>query len=177
MKSYLKSVFFVLIFLTTLNTFSQDKVFRVGFTSGININLSDLEYYDDDFEVGDNVDNLGFQGGVVFNVSFTELLGLQTELLFESRSGFDAGYISVPILAEVKPVKGLSIQAGPKVGVLIYDEYGDFYASGEFYDSFNAGIMAGVQYVAPFGLFANIRPNYSFTNEIFLINLSLGMLF
>jgi hypothetical protein len=88
--------------------------------------------------------SIGYHGGVFANISFSDFIGFQPELLFSMQGGkyklnglssgiididvgdilniesvkinCQFGYINLPLLLEIKPVANLGILVGPQVG-------------------------------------------------------------
>ena len=99
--------------------------------SGININLLEKDGW-----------TAGYHGGVFANISLSEMIGIQPELLFSMQGGkhkpsdlfsevmefdvseatlsYQLGYINVPLLLEIKPVANLGILVGPQIGYNVY---------------------------------------------------------
>ncbi|WP_109299153.1 porin family protein [Aquimarina sp. AU474] len=119
-----KIVLFLLtsIFITAV---SQAQEIKFGVKGGLN--LSTLS--------GDSPNISGrtsFHGGAVLEVKFNDKFALQPELLY-SEQGASAengqlvnietklrlNYINIPILAKYYLTKGLSVEAGPQLGILI----------------------------------------------------------
>jgi hypothetical protein len=128
MKNLSKVMVFCLLTLFSVQSFAQ----KIGIQGGINLaNMlvkDDETTYSDEFKM-----NLGFNGGVTFEVGFGKLLGLEAGLIAESK-GFkwefdildtkvstkaNLLYLDVPVLLKVGPSFGSAkvfVAAGPYVG-------------------------------------------------------------
>lgn len=168
--------------------FAQDKFFRVGPIIGMEVTSSSAEPWP--------------RGhfGIATNFSFSEKMGLQAEIIAQSRdllysslgipskwedTSANYGYILVPLMFEFKPFdNAISFQAGPRFGFKAWEaiKYGETDFSSLYYDvndSFEIGFLAGAQYVTKFRMFASIRGGFSHTTSSSggVVALSLGFLF
>ena len=181
-----KILFFVAALFIVNGAFSQDVKFGIkagaNFSSLSPFEASDmgiiLKIYDKDGM------SFGYHGGVFANISFGDLLGFQPEFLFSMQGGkmkmgkffnefddddynygsikfsYQFGYISLPLLLEIKPVDKLGILVGPQIGYNIISSATAEYEgqkgtiSGSEFDEdiymgmqkFDAGIAMGLQY-------------------------------
>ena len=165
-----------LALFSCISLVAQEKTFRFGPTLGV-----EFPFTVGSLDLGNGSEPTQLirgQIGFAFNISFSDKIGLQPELLYQSRvidgdlSGIENsaysnsyGYVLIPIMFDLKLVKGLSLQAGPRIGILVTTDEDDFYASnGPSAQSTEVAAMFGPQYVTPFGLFFNIRAEYTFTS-------------
>ncbi|MDO6431330.1 porin family protein [Flavitalea sp. BT771] len=154
MKS--KSIFLSLLLVgfAVINTRAQGV--HLGVKGGANIFKVDGQGYDQGFHFGYNV-------GAFAELNFTSSWGIQPELLWNQtnyRTGtqfssiYPGGlndvkgklnYLSVPLLLSYRPVKLLSLQAGPQFGILLSqdknlaDNTKDAFKKGDF------SLVGGVQ--------------------------------
>ena len=128
MKSKSIVLSLLLIGLAVMNTRAQG--IHLGVKGGANIFKVDGQGYDQGFHFGYNV-------GAFAELNFTSSWGIQPELLWNQtnyRTGtqfssiYPGGlndvkgklnYLSVPLLLSYRPVKLLSLQAGPQFGILL----------------------------------------------------------
>jgi hypothetical protein len=122
-----KSIFFLLV-LSSMS-FVQAQGFKIGGKLGANITgLNGLQ-----FEEGFN---FGYHAGGFAEIMFSKKFGITPEVLLSQTSltpatSFDAlrpdlasvntiklNYINIPVLLTVKPVKLISFQVGPQIGIL-----------------------------------------------------------
>ena len=179
----MKKILFIVAALFIVNSvFSQDVKFgvKVGAnaaslsgieTSYMSINMKMFE--------PDGM-SIGYHGGLFANIGFGKLLGFQPEVLFSMQGGkhkasalfgefddelgnakmsYKLGYISVPLLLEVKPVANLGILVGPQFGYNVtrsataeYDGEKETISGKDFDEDFmelqkfDVGVAMGLQY-------------------------------
>jgi len=126
------------ILVLALLTLSSCVCHNLGLKAGLN--LASLN--------GDDTDNLDVRTGIFFGgfaeLCFTNEFAIQPEILYSMQGakysqsdGYDGtlklDYINVPIMAKIKIVDELYIQAGPQVGFLLSakDEFKSAGDSGE----------------------------------------------
>lgn len=117
---------------------------------------------------GDNTEDVGpvtaFNFGVMAEIPIAEKFSFQPELLF-SGQGYDIenttvalSYLSLPLMGKYYLTKGLSLEAGPQLGLLLSAKAGDL----DVKDSFNTldyGVNAGIGYKLDNGLNFGARYN------------------
>lgn len=127
MKKYLV---LILVAITVSSvSFAQ---FRIGAKLGANIGKIDGKGFDEQYK-------LGYHLGGFAEIPLGKKFGIQPEVLWnqinsDTASGFSAiyqnlddqslqnpqlNYISIPLLLTYKPIKYLSLQAGPQFGILV----------------------------------------------------------
>jgi Outer membrane protein beta-barrel domain len=116
------------IFCIIGNAASAQKL-HIGFKGGANINKLTGKSFSDEF-------SFGYHVGGFFSVGLGKKFAIQPEVLFnqinvDTSSNFSTvykfnqvdkvqlRYLSVPILLNYKPVKFITLQAGPQFGVLM----------------------------------------------------------
>jgi hypothetical protein len=128
MKSKSIVLSLLLVGFAVINTRAQG--IHLGVKGGANIFKVDGQGYDQGFHFGYNV-------GAFAELNFTSSWGIQPELLWNQtnyRTGSDfhnvvpggvddvkgkLNYLSVPLLLSYRPVKLISLQAGPQFGILL----------------------------------------------------------
>jgi len=125
----MKTKLVVLAVISIFSTSSYAQLIKPGIKGGASINKLSGKSFKDEFSWGYHV------GGFV-EIKLLRKLSIQPEILFnqvnvDTSSQFssvyqfnkvgkvDLKYLSFPILVNIKPVKYLSIQAGPQFGILI----------------------------------------------------------
>jgi len=115
------------ILIITCDTAIAQKL-HVGVKGGANINKLTGKSFDDQF-------SFGYHAGGFFSVGLGKKFAIQPELLFnqinvDTSSTFSSvyqfnkitkvqlKYLSIPILLNYKPVKYITLQAGPQFGIL-----------------------------------------------------------
>jgi len=142
------------IFCIIGNAASAQKL-RIGFKGGANINKLTGKSFSEEF-------SFGYHVGGFFSVGLGKKFAIQPEVLFnqinvDTSSNFSTvykfnqvdkvqlRYLSVPILLNYKPVKFITLQAGPQFGILM-NKSKTLVENGR--DAFKAGdlsMLGGVQ--------------------------------
>lgn len=128
-----------------------------------------------------------FHVGVVGEMPIAEILSIQAEVLysaqgfeydFEGPTGdevqFQLDYLSVPVLAKVYVVDGLSIEVGPTFNFVVNEEIDSRPGADEGdididetsmmeANSFDVGVAAGLTFQTDMGIFATGRYTYGLT--------------
>ncbi len=114
---------------------------------------------------------IGYHFGGFVTVMFTEKIGIQPELFFNSvgaagESIFDGekasdrfNYITVPLLVRYQPIKILNIHAGPQLGILLSanSKIGEMTIDIEETKALDFGAAFGAGVDLPFGLGFTVR--------------------
>ena len=140
----MKKISFLVLASFVMNSLFAQEV-KFGVKAGVNIaGMSDVEMsFLDVSQTALKNDGMaiGYHIGVFTNISFSDFIGFQPELLFSMQGGkhkltgvdivdyggtpyfadgvkisYQFGYISLPLLLEIKPVTNLGILVGPQVG-------------------------------------------------------------
>jgi hypothetical protein len=130
-----------------------------------------------------------FHVGALAEFPLADIFSVQVEALY-SGQGFKADfegsdgdkaevqldYISVPVLAKVYVIKGLSLEVGPQFSFLVNDEFDfnpnsdggdiDFGDVGVKTKDFEVGVAAGLTFQTDMGLFASGRYNLGLTDVV-----------
>ena len=128
-----------------------------------------------------------FHVGVVGEMPIADILSIQAEVLYSAQGfeyeafgptgdeiQFQLDYLSVPVLAKVYVVDGLSIDVGPTFNFVVNEEIDTRPGADEGdididespmaeANSFDVGVAAGLTFQTPGGLFATGRYNYGVT--------------
>ncbi len=159
---------------------AQEESIRFGAKAGLNIaNLAGDEVKNNEIKIGFNV-------GVLVEIPITEKFAIQPEFLFstqgsKSDEGFpnfsetlienlnqefesNINYINIPIMTKYYLAKGLSIQAGPQVGILISAKDRDDNDIKDNISSIDLGLNFGAGYQLASGIFFDARYNLGLTN-------------
>jgi hypothetical protein len=149
---------------------------RFIITPGLNIAMGDFSPTGD----ADLKSKIGFDGGIGAEFSFSKYFSLQPEVNFsmqglkgesgDNKTVVHLNYITVPVLAKIKPAPGFSILAGPQIGFLTSakaDVTGqpkqDLKEQLKPVDFF--GVL-GVEYQFPMGVFVGARYQLGFTDIV-----------
>ncbi len=106
---------------------------QVNFGAKAGVNFSDI--------TGDDVDSFtgrtAFHVGVVAEIMISDMFSVQPELLYSAQGSdweedFEGDtfsgegpidYLNIPIMAKYYVVEGLSLEAGPQIGILLSAKY------------------------------------------------------
>lgn len=124
-----------IIALVANNSIAQENGtdFRKKFQIGVKAGANYSNIYDTKNNKVDAENKFGFVGGVFIAIPIGKFLGIQPEILFSQKgykqtgtflgSNYDltrtTDYIDIPLLVSIKPIKCLTIQAGPQYSYLI----------------------------------------------------------
>jgi hypothetical protein len=187
MKNFiLKKVAIAIIAATTAGVSTTAQV-KFGVKAGVNLSsVSNVEASGPDtkamFLEQDGM-TVGYHAGVFANISLGSMLGFQPELLFSMQGGqqkpgklfseaagedlsgailqYQLGYVTLPLLLEIKPAGDLGILVGPQVSYNLmrkatstFQGEKETISGSEFDDSFaplelkklDAGVVVGLQY-------------------------------
>ncbi|KIO53450.1 porin family protein [Flavobacterium hibernum] len=164
----------------------NDKV-KLGVKAGLNI--SSLTF--DESELSSS-SKTGFTAGVMVEIPLAKNFSLQPELLYSQQgtktSFFDQdvtnsnfkgrielNYLNIPLMLKYYVIKGLSIQAGPQIGLLLKanSKYQDNFLGYENQESFNlkkysngidTSINFGLGYQFKDKFYTDFRYNISYSN-------------
>jgi opacity protein-like surface antigen len=179
----MKKILLVIIAFAFVSTVSAQEI-KFGVKAGLNIsNISAMKINGNKGDAADMI--VGMHAGAFANFSFSDLLGLQPEVLFNMQGGKEEdvtthlNYISIPILLDIKPFKDFSILVGPQIGFNVYksisddettikgSDYEDFLKSlGLKSNALDFAAIIGVQYTFIDHLSVGVRYNWGFTKTI-----------
>ena len=125
----MKTKLLILAIFSTLGNAAFSQKFNIGFKGGANINKLTGKSFSDQF-------SYGYHLGGFFSVGLGDKFAIQPEVLFnqvnvDTSSNYSTvykfnkvdkvklKYLSIPILLNFKPIKFLTLQAGPQFGVLM----------------------------------------------------------
>ncbi|MEM7486723.1 MAG: porin family protein [Bacteroidota bacterium] len=154
MKHFFLLIFLLVVGLTDINAQELGLGIKGGF------NFSDIS--------GDIAGDTGYltryHFGVVAEVPISDKFSFQPELLY-SGQGYtlnddrvDLDYLSMPLVGKYYVTKGLSLEAGPQIGLLLSaEEEEDNTDVKDFFSSVDVGVNLGVGYKFENGLNFNVR--------------------
>lgn len=172
-----KTILLLGVSLFALIAVNAQRQHRFILTPGFNIARADVS------PVGDGSDlksKIGFDGGVGAEFSFGKYFSIQPEVNFSmqgvkgegngSETTINLNYITVPVLAKVKPAPGFSILAGPQIGFLTSanaktdnepeQDLKDLLKPTDIFGVF------GLEYQFPIGVFIGARYQIGFTDIV-----------
>lgn len=153
-----------------MGSYVQAQDFNYGVKGGLN--LSNLR--------GDLDTDLrfSFHGGVYGNYMFSDLWGVQAELLYSGQGAEDEdnsdieyqlSYLNLPILAKYYVTEAFSIELGPQFGFLLdsdtdVDDDSEI-DTDDLYKDFDFSVAAGLNYELEMGLNFGARYNFGVTDN------------
>ena len=164
----MKTKLLILAIFSILGNAAFSQKFNIGFKGGANINKLTGKSFSDQF-------SYGYHLGGFFSVGLGNKFAIQPEVLFnqvnvDTSSNFSTvykfnkvdkvklKYLSIPILLNFKPIKFLTLQAGPQFGVLInksntlVENGRDAFKGGDF--SMLAGVQVNISHLKIYGRYA-----------------------
>jgi opacity protein-like surface antigen len=131
---------------------------KVGFRAGANVNKIDGKSFSDEFR-------FGYHAGGAAEIMFSEKWGIQPEVLFNqsnTRTGYSfdtlyesinpgslkdvkLNYLSIPLLLNYRPVKFITLQAGPQFSVLMSKDRSLLKDGQEAFKNGDLSLLGGVQ--------------------------------
>ncbi|AFL82068.1 hypothetical protein Aeqsu_2615 [Aequorivita sublithincola DSM 14238] len=172
-----KLFLFVALATLTFTTTTAQSEFRIGFKGGVNISsIAGDDYY------GALNPLAGFHLGGLVEIPLAGKFSVQPELLYSSQgSKYDTffgiqlwnnkekvvlDYINLPIMGKYYIIKGLSVELGPQIGILVSahnkgsDEEGSFNIdSKDKYTDLDVAIGVSASYRLNNGIFFSLRYN------------------
>ena len=166
----MKKIFFLIIFICSINFSSLSQEFNAGISAGIS--TSQIS--------GDNLAGFNKAGiilGGFVNRKINNLLMVQMEIIYIQKGSSNPNqninnladihldYIEIPLLAIIKNSEKLSIEGGVHCSALIDGYYKDLYGELEnqtSFDSFELGAIIGISY----NLSSKISLNTRLSNSI-----------
>lgn len=171
----------------SITVMAQNQKVKIGVKAGLNI--SSLAFDENQMN---STSRTGFTAGVMVEIPLAKNFSLQPELLYSQQGGktsfFDSdvtnsnykgtlelNYLNIPLMLKYYVVKGLSVQAGPQIGILLKanNKYEDNFLGYVNHESFNLkDYSAGIDTSVNFGLgyqfkdkfYTDLRYNISYSN-------------
>ena len=164
------------IFCITASTLTAQKL-RVGFKGGANINKLTGKSFDDEF-------SFGYHVGGFFSVGLGKKFAIQPEVLFnqinvDTSNNYSTvyqfnkvhkvqlKYLSIPILLTYKPIKYITLQAGPQFGILTNKSKSLVQNGKDAFKSGDLSMLGGVQVnISHLNIYARYAVGLSNLNDI-----------
>lgn len=171
----------------SITVMAQNQKVKIGVKAGLNI--SSLAFDENEMNSSSRT---GFTAGVMVEIPLAKNFSLQPELLYSQQGGktsfFDSevtnsnykgtielNYLNIPLMLKYYVAKGLSVQAGPQIGILLKanNKYEDNFLGYENHESFNLkDYSTGIDTSVNFGLgyqfkdkfYTDLRYNISYSN-------------
>lgn len=174
----MKKIFLFPIFLLILfsQTYAQTEL-RIGAKGGVNFSNIAGDFTEK------FTNQTGFHIGGTLEIPLIDKLSLQPEILYSTQGAKNnetavdgpltetkLDYLNIPLLGKYYLTEGLSVMAGPQVGLLLAAE-NEITPSGfmegptqpykedvkKYFNTVDAGIVLGAEYRFPFGAFLQLR--------------------
>ena len=164
----MKTKLLILAIFSIVGNAAFSQKFNIGFKGGANINKLTGKTFSDQF-------SYGYHLGGFFSVGLGNKFAIQPEVLFnqvnvDTSNNFSTvykfnkvdkvqlKYLSIPILLNYKPVKFLTLQAGPQFGVLmnksntLVENGRNAFKGGDF--SMLGGVQVNISHLKIYGRYA-----------------------
>ena len=166
---------------------AQTEKIKIGVKAGLNIS----SLISDENEL-DSSTRTGFTAGLMAEIPLAKNFAIQPEVLYSQqgmkfsysdidvenshyKSTISLNYLNIPVMLKYYVVKGLSVQAGPQIGILLKanNKYQDNFLGYENQETFNLSDYAnGIDTSVNFGLgyqfkdkfYADLRYNISYSD-------------
>jgi hypothetical protein len=180
MKNRLLFLVFTVLAFANLNAQSE---FRLGAKGGINFSTIGGDF------TSELRGMVGFHVGGLAEIPLLKKLSLQPEILYSTQGArrdtratdgplteTKLGYINIPVMSKYYILDGLSVMAGPQLGILVAAKNevtpSGFGGNGEYYEkdikdelnSLDIGLGIGAEYRLPFDVFFQMRYVFGLTN-------------
>lgn len=165
----------------------QTEKVKIGVKAGVNI--SNLTV--DESELNSS-GKTGFTAGIMVEIPIAKNFSLQPELLYSQqgtkitfsdeevtnshyKSTIELNYLNIPVMLKYYVIKGLSVQAGPQIGILLkannkyqdnflgYDSQGNFNLK-EYSSGIDTSVNFGLGYQLKNKFYTDVRYNISYSN-------------
>ncbi len=166
---------------------AQTEKIKLGVKAGLN--LANLTF--DESEL-DSSNKTGFTAGLMVEIPVAKNFSIQPELLYSQqgtkisfsdqevtnsnyKSKIDLNYLNIPVMLKYYVLKGLSLQAGPQIGILLKanNEYRDNFLGYENYENLDlkeystgidTSVNLGLGYQIKDKFYTDLRYNISYSN-------------
>jgi Outer membrane protein beta-barrel domain len=163
-----KSLLFLAFLSLSFGLYAQ---FSYGVKAGLNLSRMQMTYPPDDAAVSFGF-TPSFHVGMYSSIDVSEKFAFSGDFLisdkgYKEKSAVHLLYASIPIMAQFKPIKNLSVGLGPTVGILITTWGKDRELTKDFYTNhFDFGAAAGLQYSITSSIAIALRFEQGFSNVI-----------
>ena len=182
-----KSTLLIYTLFLGVTVMAQTEKVKLGVKAGLNI--SSLTF--DESELNSS-NKTGFTAGVMVEIPLAKNFSIQPELLYSQqgtkisfsdsevtnshyKSTIDLNYLNIPVMLKYYVLKGLSVQAGPQIGILLKanNKYQDNFLGYENRESFDlkeystgidTSVNLGLGYQFKDKFYTDLRYNISYSN-------------
>ncbi|MDL5514300.1 porin family protein [Arenibacter sp. M-2] len=157
-----------LLLLTALTVFGWANVNAQDIHLGAKVGINFASIYGDNTGSLDPITSL-VNFGVVAEMPFSDKFSFQPEIMY-SIQGYSIGedvvalnYLNLPLMGKYYLTKGLSVEAGPQIGLLLSGKYEDVDVKDDF-KTVDFGINLGLGYKLKNGLHFGARYDLGLSN-------------
>lgn len=162
----MKKLLLIALCVTAFGLTAKAQEVEVQFGVKAGLNIADF---------GGDIDTegsrMGLHFGGVAEFKFSETFSIQPELLYSMQGAevidgvdLELDYLNLPIMAKYYVMDGLSVEAGPQVGVLLSADQDGVEDAKDGLNSIDFSLNAGVAYDLPIGLFLQARYSAGLSN-------------
>ena len=182
-----KTIIILCTLFLSASAIAQDQKVKLGIKAGLN--LATLTF--DESEL-DSSSKAGFTAGVMIEIPMTKKFSLQPEILYSQQgtktsfsdsdvtnsnyeSTIKLNYLNIPVMLKYYVIEGLSVQAGPQIGILLKanNKYTDNFLGYDNQESFDlkeyssgidTSVNVGLGYQFKDKFYTDLRYNISYSN-------------
>jgi len=168
-------VLYTLLMCATIT--AQTEKVKIGVKAGLNI--ASLTFDENELESSQKT---GFTAGIMAEIPLAKNFSVQPELLYSQqgikfsysdidvtnsnyKSTISLNYLNIPVMLKYYVLKGLSLQAGPQIGILLKsnNKYQDNFLGYDNHENYNLS-----DYTNAFDTSVNLGLGYQFKNKFYV---------
>ena len=182
-----KTIIILCTLFLSASAIAQDQKVKLGIKAGLNLAMLTL----DKSEL-DSSSKAGFTAGVMVEIPMTKKFSLQPEIMYSQQgtktsfsdsdvtnsnyeSTIKLNYLNIPVMLKYYVIEGLSVQAGPQIGILLKanNKYKDNFLGYDNQESFDlkeyssgidTSVNVGLGYQFKDKFYTDLRYNISYSN-------------
>jgi len=182
-----KTIIILCTLFLSANAIAQDQKVKLGIKAGLNLATLTL----DESEL-DSSSKAGFTAGAMVEIPMAKKFSLQPEILYSQQgtktsfsdsdvtnsnyeSTIKLNYLNIPVMLKYYVIEGLSVQAGPQIGILLKanNKYQDNFLGYDNQESFDlkeyssgidTSLNVGLGYQFKDKFYTDLRYNISYSN-------------
>ena len=182
-----KTIIILCTLFLSASAIAQDQKVKLGIKAGLNLATLTL----DESEL-DSSSKAGFTAGVMVEIPMTKKFSLQPEIMYSQQgtktsfsdsdvtnsnyeSTIKLNYLNIPVMLKYYVIEGLSVQAGPQIGILLKanNKYKDNFLGYDNQESFDlkeyssgidTSVNVGLGYQFKDKFYTDLRYNISYSN-------------
>ena len=182
-----KTIIILCTLFLSASAIAQDQKVKLGIKAGLN--LATLTF--DESEL-DSSSKAGFAAGVMIEIPMTKKISIQPEIMYSQQgtktsfsdsdvtnsnyeSTIKLNYLNIPVMLKYYVIEGLSVQAGPQIGILLKanNKYKDNFLGYDNQESFDlkeystgidTSVNVGLGYQFKDKFYTDLRYNISYSN-------------